>query len=225
MRSASSRRPAVTPARPFDALLCDLDNVIRFYDTTRLAALERAAGLPVGTTASVAFAPEVDLPLLLGRTTRERWAESVARALAGGPGVPCEQARELGAALAGAPFRADGEVVSLLRRAREHLPVVLVTNASLGLEEDLAAMGLEGLAHHVVNSALVGVAKPDPEIYGIAVERAGVPAGRCLFVDDRRENVEAAAALGMGALHYRAPADLRGALAFLPAGPAEKYKV
>lgn len=66
---------------------------------------------------------------------------------------------------------------------------------------------------------------PDPEIYRIAVERAGVPAGHRLFVDDRRENVEAAAALGVKALHHRAPADLRGALAFLLAGPAEKYKV
>jgi putative hydrolase of the HAD superfamily len=48
---------------PFGAVLCDLDNVIRFYDTSRLAELERAAGLADGTTMKVAYAPETDLPL------------------------------------------------------------------------------------------------------------------------------------------------------------------
>ncbi|MEE1942701.1 HAD-IA family hydrolase [Streptomyces sp. TRM 70361] len=205
---------------PFGAVLRDLDNVIRFYDTSRLAALERAAGLPAGTTAAVAFAPEVDLPLLLGRVTRRRWARSVALALAERePGLPYARARELGEALAGAPFRADAAVVALLRRVRERMPLVLVTNASLELDEDLAAMGLTGLAHRVVNSALEGVAKPDRGIYEIAAARAGVPAARCLFVDDRPENVAAAAALGMTGLVYRGPDGLAGALGLRPARP------
>ncbi|MFJ8822335.1 HAD family hydrolase [Streptomyces sp. NPDC102467] len=191
---------------PFDAVLCDLDNVIRFYDMAPLAELERAAGLPVGTTAQVAYAPEVDLPLLLGKITKAEWVDSIASALTGR--VPRKEARELGAALADAPFRADAEVVALLRRARARLPLVLVTNATLELERDLAAMGLTDLADHVVSSALVGVAKPDREIYEIAVERAGVAAHRCLFVDDRLENVEAAVALGMTGVHYRERADL-----------------
>ncbi|MET9943120.1 hypothetical protein ABZ086_35695, partial [Streptomyces halstedii] len=59
------------------AVLCDLDNVIRFYDTEPLAALERAAGLPVGTTTEIAYAPEIDLPLLLGRITPDAWVEAI----------------------------------------------------------------------------------------------------------------------------------------------------
>ena len=50
---------------PFDAVLCDIDNVIRHFDSTHLETLERAAGLSEGTTKKVAFAPEVDGPLLL----------------------------------------------------------------------------------------------------------------------------------------------------------------
>ncbi|MEV1021869.1 HAD-IA family hydrolase [Streptomyces sp. NPDC050264] len=198
------------PSGPFGAVLCDLDNVIRFYDMAPLAELERAAGLPEGTTAQVAYAPEVDLPLLLGKITTAEWVDSVAAALTGR--VSRKQAGELGTALAGAPFRADAEVVALLRRARARLPLVLVTNATLELERDLAAMGLADLAHHVVSSARVGVAKPGREIYEIAAARAGVPAHRCLFVDDRLENVEAAVALGMTAVHYREPADLDAVL-------------
>ncbi|MFI8816400.1 MULTISPECIES: HAD family hydrolase [unclassified Streptomyces] len=220
--------------RPFDAVLCDLDNVIRFYDTARLAELERASGLPEGTTMEVAFAPEVDLPLLLGRITTDEWVEAIAHGLTGrgtdrgtdrgadrgtgaaeGPAdgrVMGERARELGRALARAPFRADAEVVALLRRARAHVPLVLVTNASSQLDQDLASLGLSDLADQVVSSAVEGVAKPDRAIYEIAAARAGVPKERCLFVDDRRENVEAAVALGMTGALFREPADLERAL-------------
>ncbi|MFD5949834.1 HAD family hydrolase [Streptomyces collinus] len=200
-----------TSGRPFDAVLCDLDNVIRFYDLTRLARLEQLAGLADGTTTGVAYAPETDLPLLLGKIGKEEWVETIVRGLVGEVSEP--QARELGTALAEAPFRADGEVVTMLRRIRQHMPLVLVTNATLELESDLASLGLSDLAHHVVSSARVGVAKPDREIYEIAAGRAQIAVERCLFVDDRLENVEAAAALGMTGVHYREPEDLRKVLA------------
>ncbi|WYB30986.1 HAD-IA family hydrolase [Streptomyces sp. SM1P] len=203
----------MTPApadRAFDAVLCDLDNVIRFYDTAPLAALERAAGLPEGTTTDLGYAPETDLPLLLGRITPDLWVESIAAGLT--ERVGAERAHELGRALADAPFRADEEVVSLLRRARTHVPLVLVTNATLQLDADLALLGLTDLADAVVSSAVEQVAKPDPAIYRIAAERAGVPVERCLFVDDRQENTDAAAALGMTTVLYREPDDLRRAL-------------
>jgi putative hydrolase of the HAD superfamily len=195
---------------PFEAVLCDIDNVIRVFDSSHLSVLERAAGLAVGTTMKVAFAPETDLPLLLGRITHDEWAESIARGLTGL--VPPVTARELSTALARTPFRADETVVALLRRARAHVPLVLVSNASVQLEEDLEALGLADLADHVVSSARVGVAKPDPRIYEIAVSRAGVTAARCLFVDDTLENVEAAAGLGMRVVHFRRAEDLERAL-------------
>ncbi|MFD7907647.1 hypothetical protein ACFV4G_36120 [Kitasatospora sp. NPDC059747] len=78
----------------FDALLCDLDGVIRFYDGDEVTRLERAAGLAPGTTTEIAFAPERDLPLLLGRITRAQWAASIAEALAAH--APAPQAAELG---------------------------------------------------------------------------------------------------------------------------------
>ncbi|MFI0716058.1 HAD family hydrolase [Streptomyces inhibens] len=201
------------PSRPFDAVLCDLDNVIRFYDSSQLAELERAAGLAEGTTAKVAYAPEIDLPLLLGKITQQQWVESIVVRLAGQ--VPEAQARDLGTALAKAPFWADDVVVALLRRVRAHMPLVLVTNATVELENDLASMGLADFADHVVSSARVRAAKPDRKIYEIAAERAGVIMERCLFVDDRLENIEAAVALGMTGVHYREPADLRESLSFL----------
>ncbi|MEV0531929.1 HAD family hydrolase [Kitasatospora sp. NPDC050463] len=197
---------------PFDAVLCDIDGVLRFFDHREVTRLEHAAGLPQGRTAEVAFAGDAGTTLILGGLTRSEWAGAIARDLAAA-GLPAEPARELAAAFTHVPARADAAVVDLLRRARVRCRVVLVSNATVWLEEDLAALGLADLAEDVVNSAQVGAAKPDRRIYEVAAERARTTPGRCLFVDDRPENVEAAARLGMTGLLYREPADLRRALA------------
>jgi glucose-1-phosphatase len=49
----------------------------------------------------------------------------------------------------------------------------------------------------LVFSCEVGLAKPDPAIYETTCERLGVPTREAVFIDDKQQNVEAAAALGM----------------------------
>ncbi len=194
-------------ALAFDALLCDLDNVIRFYDLDEVARQEQAAGIAPGTTMEIAFAPERDMPLVLGRISRAQWAASISEALA--TKIPAQKAGDLATAFAHAPSRADQHVVELIRQVRRTIPVVLVTNATVWLEDDLAQLGLTDLADYVVNSSHIRIAKPDAEIYKIAAERAGVPAHRCAFVDDSQTNVDAARQAGMIAVLYRDIADLR----------------
>ncbi|MEU6121513.1 HAD-IA family hydrolase [Streptomyces sp. NPDC047123] len=204
----------MTTGRAFDAVLSDLDGVIRFYDMAELEERERAAGLAPGSTAELAFRPETDLPLMRGEITKERWIAAIADGLA--DRVPWARGHELGTTLAEAKFRADETVVGLLRQVRAAgLPVLLVTNATPWLADDLALLGLtgpDGFLDDVISSADLGVVKPDRRIYETAARRAGVAPARCLFVDDREENVDAAAALGMTGLHYREPADLRAVL-------------
>jgi putative hydrolase of the HAD superfamily len=55
----------------------------------------------------------------------------------------------------------------------------------------------------VVDSAFVGMRKPEPEIYTLTLERLGVPAGAALIVDDIELNCDAARALGMHAVWFR----------------------
>jgi putative hydrolase of the HAD superfamily len=69
----------------------------------------------------------------------------------------------------------------------------------------------------VVDSAFVGMRKPEREIYDLTVERLdGVPSEACLFVDDIELNCDAARDVGMQAVHYRQPnqaiADIRMAV-------------
>jgi epoxide hydrolase-like predicted phosphatase len=58
----------------------------------------------------------------------------------------------------------------------------------------------------VVISADVGLHKPQPEIFHLAAEHLGQPPESCVFVDDLRENCEAAEAVGMTAVLHRDPA-------------------
>lgn len=55
----------------------------------------------------------------------------------------------------------------------------------------------------VVDSAFVGTRKPEPEIYAITLERLGLPAEACIFLDDLEVNVQAAREAGMHGIVYR----------------------
>jgi putative hydrolase of the HAD superfamily len=56
----------------------------------------------------------------------------------------------------------------------------------------------------VVDSAFVGMRKPEPEIYELTLERiGGVAPEAALFIDDIEVNCDAARELGMQAVHYR----------------------
>jgi putative hydrolase of the HAD superfamily len=55
----------------------------------------------------------------------------------------------------------------------------------------------------VVDSGFVGLRKPDRAIYAIVLERLGLPAEECVFVDDLAVNIEAARALGFAVVHFR----------------------
>ncbi|GAB2904704.1 HAD family hydrolase [Streptomyces mayteni] len=189
----------------FDAVLCDLDGVLRHFDHGAQADIEARYGLPLMRTA---FDPALIGPATLGLVTEQEWVDSIAVALGGD-----ERARQAVAEFVAVPFTVDEGVRALLTKARERVPLVLVTNATDTLEEHLERIGLTDFADAVVSSARVGVAKPDRRIYEIAAQLAGVAPERCLFVDDRLENVEGARALGMTGVHYRTVADLDAAMA------------
>jgi 2-haloacid dehalogenase/putative hydrolase of the HAD superfamily len=65
----------------------------------------------------------------------------------------------------------------------------------------------------IVVSAAVGLMKPDPRIFLLAAERAGLPPDELLFVDDSRRNTDAAEALGFEVHLFDDPATLQPALA------------
>ena len=62
---------------------------------------------------------------------------------------------------------------------------------------------IDELFELVVDSAFVGLRKPDPAIFTLTLDRlGGVEPGRCVFVDDLDVNCDAARALGMAAVRF-----------------------
>lgn len=60
----------------------------------------------------------------------------------------------------------------------------------------------DGMFDVVVISGEVGMRKPEERIYAYTLDKLGLPAHECAFVDDLRHNVDAAVALGMVGIHH-----------------------
>jgi len=76
----------------------------------------------------------------------------------------------------------------------------LISNAYPSLLDALDHLDITCYFDQLTISAFVGVEKPDPRIYQVALQEMGVAPEAALFVDDQVENVTAATKLGMTAL-------------------------
>jgi HAD superfamily hydrolase (TIGR01509 family) len=88
-------------------------------------------------------------------------------------------------------------VLRVLRKAG--IWTALLSNADAGARQP----EWEELCDAVVLSGEVGVAKPDPRIYRLAVDRLGLDPEHCVFVDDLPGNVVGAVNTGMVGVHHR----------------------
>jgi epoxide hydrolase-like predicted phosphatase len=66
-----------------------------------------------------------------------------------------------------------------------------------------AMLPVDEIFEVVVDSAFVGMRKPDPAIYELTCERLGVTPAECVFIDDFEHNCEAARGLGMSTVWFR----------------------
>ena len=88
--------------------------------------------------------------------------------------------------------------------------LAIISNATDLLEHSLEKRyRISHLFDQIINSARVGYAKPEPEIYQIALERLAVRPDQAVFTDDQQHNVDAAAQLGMHAVLFTGVPDLR----------------
>lgn len=207
------------------AILTDLDGVVRIWPGETDERIERESGLPAGAIRRAAFAPDLLPGAITGRVRDETWRRRVAERLtAEFPKADAAGAVGLWSASAGT---VDREVLELLRACRSRAALVLVTNATSRLPRDLRALGLEREFDAIVNSSVVGCAKPEPGIFRTALDAAGVTAEEAVLIDDSTANVEAAAGLGMLGCHYRSAAQLRCVLelhGLVPPADATGYR-
>jgi len=152
-----------------------------------------------------------------GRMTETTFVESLRASLAELLGRDVELA-SLADTLWDGLFPNEEMIAFMASLRAEGYRMALLTNNVREWELRWRAMApIDEIFELVVDSAFVGVRKPDPEIYELTLTGLGVPAGECLFVDDIEVNCEAARAAGMSAVVFRdteqAIAEVRALLA------------
>ncbi len=106
------------------------------------------------------------------------------------------------------------ESMALLRELSESGTYLLATLNNESRELNEYRIEKFGLGDHFslfLSSCYLGVRKPEPEIYQIAVDVTRVPE-QCVFIDDRELNLECADLAGIRAIHFRNVKQLRGSL-------------
>lgn len=95
------------------------------------------------------------------------------------------------------------DMVEALRRIRGRARTGCITNNlpanSIGSPggRSLYVAEVMALFDHVIESARIGLRKPDPRIYQMMVEALGVDPRRCVYLDDLGINLKPARAMGM----------------------------
>ncbi|MEN5084150.1 HAD family phosphatase [Bosea sp. TWI1241] len=151
---------------------------------------DRGRPWPEAVTTLVAEHPEWEREI---RAFDERWHETVPESIAGSVAV-LEELKDRGEA-----------VYAITNFSREKWAECLIRFPFL--------QRFDG----AVVSAHEALLKPDPAIYRTLLDRYGLEADGCIFVDDSARNVEAARSVGMQAVHFVEPIDLRSALKALGA--------
>ena len=193
------------------ALIFDVGGVlVRTEDRSHRQRLAEELGLSVQELYDAVFHSDAWRLAELGRITNDEHWQAVGRRL--GLSRPDEVNAFRAAFFAG--DRLDRDLLAFIQQLRGRYKVALLSNAPDSLRRWIADEWHipADTFDAIVASAEVGLAKPDPAIYRIALERLGVAPHDALFVDDFAENVEAARALGMEAIHFTSPEALMAEL-------------
>ena len=184
------------------AVIFDFGGVlVRTLSDGPRAMWEQELGLTPGQAAGIVFGAETNYDCQLGQVSDADHWHWVGRRLG------LDETR-----LAGfhrdfyAADELDGSLMAYIGRLRAQYHVGLLSNAADSLRRVLdEVLAITACFDSITISAEEGVMKPDARIFEIALGRAGVAAPEALFVDDSLANVEAAARLGMRAVHFRDP--------------------
>jgi putative hydrolase of the HAD superfamily len=183
----------------FQAVIFDFGGVFTSGPFEAFAKYERERGLPVDFIRKVNAANHLEnawARLERGEIDHDAFDAAFAeecRAL--GHDVP---GRDILPLLAG---EARPEMFEALRRIHvRHKTGCITNNLPAGKGNAMASIYKNEIMvefDHVIESAKMGLRKPDPRIYEMMVEALGVPPARCIYLDDLGINLKPARTMGM----------------------------
>ena len=182
-----------------EVVFWDLGGVlVRTEDRSKREAWEARLGMEPGHLDRMIFGGEMGKKAALGQADADDVWEWVRREL--------DLSREEGDQLIRDFWQGDDldmELVGYIRGLRAQFQTGLISNAWPELREQLVDVWqIDDAFDDLVISAEVGLAKPDPAIYQLALGRMGVQAERSIFIDDFESNIAAASEMGMRAVLF-----------------------
>ncbi|MBC8495238.1 HAD family phosphatase [archaeon] len=110
----------------------------------------------------------------------------------------------------------DQEVYSFIKNLKKQYPLLAIANETKsGIKLKLDKFKLDKLFDKIYCSALLGMAKPNKDIYEFVLKNADIKAEESIYIDNQIENVEAAKELGFQAIHYQSLSQLKQDLSAL----------
>ena len=203
---------------PIRALIFDFGGVlVRTASRDSRDRLAASMGLTGAELEAVVFESEEGHLAELGRiSSEERW-----RRVCDKLGVDSPEERQAFPQQFFAGEVLDPELVDNIRRLHERYKTALLSNASDSLANYIyQTLHLSDAFDAITISAQVGLSKPDPRIFRLVLEQLQVAPSEAVFVDDRQENVEAAASLGIHAIQFTTREALLAELGTLLQTPA-----
>ncbi len=170
-----------------------------------LRQCEAQLGLAEGELAGILFTGANWWDVSTGRTSADEYWQHVTHALGGK--IP-----EMLEPFKYNPFAHEDlnkRVITLARQLHKRFCTALLSNATIYLDTLLAKHNLTFLFDIVVNSARVGLRKPDPAILELTLDSMSLTPAQCLFIDDKQRNTKAADALGLQTIVFRSAAQLK----------------
>jgi putative hydrolase of the HAD superfamily len=188
------------------AFIFDFGGVlVRTEDDSPRHAWDERLGLPVGSVERAVHHSDIWIQAQLGRITPRAYWNGVAELLYMHKDEIDDLRRDYFSG-----DRLNYKLVALIRDLRDKgYPVALLSNDSLQLEGRLREMGIYDLFDHVLISAQMGMMKPDPTAYRVALQTLKAAPHEVVLVDDSLANVRGAQPLGLHAILFRPELDLR----------------
>ena len=189
------------------ALVCDFGGVLTTPLGSSFAAWSRESGIPledVGTAIASAAERHGEHPLFMlekGQIDEPEFVRRLEAELGAGRRV------DTMAEVYFQHLERNHEMIAFMRELRDRgLRTALLTNNVREWEATWRAMlpEIDEIFDVVVDSAFVGMRKPEPGIYALTLERLGdgIAAPDCVFVDDLEINCATARELGMTAVRF-----------------------
>jgi putative hydrolase of the HAD superfamily len=186
----------VTGTDAVTAVLFDFGGVILSSPLEAFDAYEKRQGLPAGIIRRINQTdPDNNAwaKLERGDVDAEGFA-ALFEAEASALGAEID-AHEVLSLLVGEPRPVMVDALHRLRKAE--LPIGLLTNNIAPMPREGELGEVLALFDSVVESSVEGIRKPEPEIYRIALQRLGVDAESCAYLDDLGVNLKPARAIGL----------------------------